>query len=136
MARILALDYGLKRTGIAVTDPMQIIATPLETVPTEKLFPFLENYLTKEAVETIVVGMPKSLDDKDTHATAGVRTLLAALAKKFPAIELVTEDERYTSKMAMDAMISGGMKKKNRRKKENLDKISAVLILQSYLQSR
>lgn len=136
MARILALDYGLKRTGIAVTDPMQIIATALETIPTEKLFTFLENYISSEEVETIVVGFPKSLDDKDTHATAPVRTLMAALEKKFPSIKLVVEDERYTSKMAMDAMIAGGMKKKNRRKKENLDKISAVLILQSYLESR
>lgn len=136
MARILALDYGLKRTGIAVTDPMQIIATALETIPTEKLFTFLENYISSEEVETIVVGFPKSLNDKDTHATAPVRTLMAALEKKFPSIDLVAEDERYTSKMAMDAMIAGGMKKKNRRKKENLDKISAVLILQSYLESR
>lgn len=136
MARILALDYGLKRTGIAVTDPLQIIATGLETVPTDKLFTFLEQYLKNEEVETIVVGMPKRLDERDTHASAPVRTLISALAKKFPEINLVEEDERYTSKMAVNAMIEGGMKKKNRRKKENIDKISAVLILQSYLESR
>ncbi|MTI21799.1 Holliday junction resolvase RuvX [Fulvivirga sp. RKSG066] len=135
MGRIIALDYGLKRTGIAATDPLKIIASPMETVQTPKLLQFLKDYLLKEEVETVVVGMPKTLDDQDTHATAAVRNLIKKLKEKFPSVNIVEEDERYTSKMALDAMIAGGMKKKDRRKKENVDKVSAALILQSYLES-
>jgi putative Holliday junction resolvase len=110
-----------------------MIASPLGTVPSGELLPFLEKYFTTEDVEVIVVGMPLSLQNADTHATAGVRQLLVTLAGKFPGHKVVTVDERFTSKMAMDAMISGGMKKKDRARKENVDKISAAIILQSYL---
>ncbi len=133
MGRILAIDYGKKRTGIAVTDPMRIIASPLETVSTDKLFDFLSQYLSKEAVDVFVIGMPMNLQNTDTHITQEVRELLPKLEEKFPGIEIKSIDERFTSKMAMDAMISGGMKKKDRAKKENVDKISAAIILQSYL---
>jgi len=136
VGRIIALDYGLKRTGVAATDPLQIIASPLDTIQTPKLLQFLKSYLTTEEVETIVVGMPKKLDDTDTHSTAAVRKLIVKLEELFPDVEIVEEDERFTSKMAVDAMIAGGMKKKDRRKKENIDKVSAVLILQSYLESQ
>ncbi len=133
MGRILALDYGKKRTGIAVTDPMQMIASPLVTVSSLQLHTFLSEYLEKEEVETIVVGLPVTLRNTDTHVTAEVRTLVDTLRGKFPSVSIVTVDERFTSKMAMDAMISGGMSKKDRARKENVDKISAAIILQSYL---
>ena len=133
MGRILAIDYGLKRTGLAVTDPLKIIASPLETVPTGKLLEWLTGYFEREDVETIVIGMPVNLDGRDTHTTAPVKKLAGKIGKKFPKIPVVFEDERFTSKMALDAMLSGGMKKKERRKKENVDKISASIILQSYL---
>lgn len=135
MGRILALDYGLKRTGIAATDPLQIIASPVTTVPTIELFTYLTAYIDREDVDTLVIGMPKRLDNSDTHATEAVVKFISTFKSKFPQIEIVEEDERYTSKMAVQAMVAGGMKKKDRRKKENVDKISAVLILQSYLES-
>ncbi len=133
MGRILAIDFGLKRTGLAVTDPLKIIASPLETVPTGRLLEWLKDYLQKEEVEAIVLGMPVNLDGTDTHTTAPVKKLMQHIKEKFPGIHIVFEDERFTSKMAMDAMISGGMKKKDRRRKGNVDKISASIILQSYL---
>lgn len=133
MGRILAIDYGKKRTGIAVTDPLQMIASPLETVATATLFDFLTKYLSMEEVDLFVIGMPMNLQNTDTHITQEVRDLLPRLQEKFPEIEIKSIDERFTSKMAMDAMISGGMKKKDRAKKENVDKISAAIILQSYL---
>lgn len=136
MGRVLALDYGLKRTGIAVTDPLKIIASPLDTLHTPELFGFLKKYCEQEDVEVIVVGMPKTMSDQDTHATQPVRELINHLKKNYPGIEIVEEDERFTSKMAVEAMIQGGMKKKDRRKKGNIDKVSATLILQSYLESR
>lgn len=135
MGRILALDYGLKRTGIAATDPLQIIASPVTTVATKELFSYLKEYIEREDVDTLVIGMPKRLDDTDTHSTRAVVKFITEFKSKFPQIELVEEDERFTSKMAVQAMVAGGMKKKDRRKKENVDKISAVLILQSYLDS-
>lgn len=136
MARILALDYGLKRTGIATTDPLQIIASPLDTILTRDLKPFLDRYLAEEEVETVVVGLPVSLADEDTHGTRPVKNFIENFKKWHPATPIETVDERYTSKMAVEAMVKGGMKKKDRQKKENIDKISAAIILQSYLDER
>jgi len=134
MGRIMAVDYGAKRTGLAVTDPSRIIATALTTVETQKLYEFLKNYFEKEAVDIIVVGLPVNLDNKPTHVTEAARRLADQLKRTFPDKELSLQDERFTSRMALDAMISGGMRKKERRKKENVDKISATLILQSYME--
>lgn len=134
MGRIVALDFGLKRTGVAVTDPLKIIASPLETIPTAKIVEFLKEYCAKEEVEVMVVGMPMRLNNEETHATTPAKEFVNRLKKNFPAINIEVEDERYTSKMAVDAMIKGGMKKKDRRKKGNIDKVSAALILQSYLE--
>jgi len=130
----MAVDYGAKRTGLAVTDPSRIIATALTTVETQKLYEFLKNYFEKEAVDIIVVGLPVNLDNKPTHVTEAARRLADQLKRTFPDKELSLQDERFTSRMALDAMISGGMRKKERRKKENVDKISATLILQSYME--
>jgi putative Holliday junction resolvase len=134
MARIISLDYGLKRTGIAVTDPMQIIATGLTTVETQKLMQFLKDYFAKETIELILIGEPKNLDDTDTHATGPVKLFIARLKKTFPAIPIETADERYTSKMATRAMIDMGMKKKDRRNKALVDEIAATMMLQEYLE--
>ncbi|MFN3403749.1 MAG: Holliday junction resolvase RuvX [Cytophagaceae bacterium] len=136
MSRILAIDYGPKRVGLAVTDPLQIIATALETVPSEKVLDFLKKYLEKEPVEAFVVGMPKTLDNKDSSNAPFVKAFIGKLQEIFPAIPIHTIDERFTSSMALDAMISGGMKKKDRRVKGNVDKISATIILQSYLERK
>jgi putative holliday junction resolvase len=135
MARILALDYGLKRTGIAVTDPLQIIATGLRTVETPQLFNFLKEYFSKETVELILIGEPKNLDDSDTHATAAVHKTVARLKKEFPSIPVQMVDERYSSKMASRAMIDMGLRKKQRQNKALVDEIAATIILQEYLQS-
>jgi putative Holliday junction resolvase len=133
MARIMAIDYGLKRTGLAVTDPFQIIATGLTTVESPKLIAFLKDYFKREIVELIVIGEPKNWDDTDTHATPLVRQIMVRLQKEFPAIPLVPVDERYTSKMASRAMIDMGMKKKQRRNKAMVDEIAATILLQEYL---
>lgn len=123
MPRILAIDFGLKRTGIAVTDPLQIVANGLTTVPSPELFPFLKNYFSKEPVELILVGEPRSLNDSPTHATAMVREVVEKLKKEFPAIEVKTLDERFTSKMASRAMIDMGMKKNKDRIKRLLTRL-------------
>jgi putative Holliday junction resolvase len=136
MARILCIDYGGKRTGIAVTDPLQIIATALTTIETKELIPFLKNYLKQETVELILVGEPLNLDDSPTHATPLVKAAIQRLQKEFPSVPLKTVDERYTSKMASRAMIDMGMKKKDRRVKGNINQIAATIMLQEYLQSR
>jgi putative holliday junction resolvase len=133
MPRILAIDYGLKRTGIAVTDPLQIIATGLTTIESPKLIPFLKDYFSKEAVELIIIGEPKNWDDTDTHATPLVKAAIKKLQKEFPAMPLKTVDERNTSKMASRAMIDMGMKKKQRRNKALVDEIAATIMLQEYL---
>jgi putative Holliday junction resolvase len=133
MARILAIDYGGKRTGLAVTDPLQIIATGLATIESKELIPFLKKYLATETVELIIIGLPKNWDDTDTHGTPLVEAAIKKLQKEFPAIPLKTVDERYTSKMAKDAMLEMGMKKKDRRIKGNVDIIAATIILQEYL---
>ena len=134
LGRIVCLDYGLKRTGIAVSDPLQIIATALTTVETKNLMDFLKEYTGKEAVEKIVIGYPLNLDGSDTHITKDVERFIKKLEKQFPSVTVFKEDERMTSKMAVRAMVEGGVKKKKRRDKKMLDKISAVLILQSYLE--
>ncbi len=134
MGRILAIDYGGKRTGLAVTDPNRIIATALTTVESKDVISFLKNYLAKEQVDCFVVGEPKRLDGKPTDATNLVLGFIESLKKVFPAIPVMKVDERFTSKMAAQTLFAGNYKKKDRQQKENLDKISATLILQSYLQ--
>ncbi len=135
MPRILCIDYGKKRTGIAITDPLQIIATGLTTVDSPELISFLKKYFQKEDVELIVIGDPKNLDDSDTHATPWVRQIIKKLEKEFPGIPVKTMDERYSSKMAKQAMIDMGMKKKDRRNKRTVDEIAAAIILQEYMGS-
>ena len=136
MGRILALDYGTKRTGIAVTDPLRIIATALETVPTDTLLKFLQAYLQKEPVDEFVVGMPKTLRNEDSEIAPLVRAFVEELKKMFPDKLIHLADERFTSSMAQRAMIEGGMKKKDRQLKGNVDKISATIILQSFLEAK
>ena len=133
MSRILAIDYGLKRTGLAVTDPLKIIATGLTTVESKQLIAFLKDYFSKEEVELMIIGEPKNLDDSDTHATQLVRNIIKELQKNFPAIPVKTVDERFTSKMASRAMIEMGLKKKQRQNKALVDEIAATIMLQDYL---
>ena len=135
MARILSIDYGLKRTGIAVTDPLQIIATGLTTVESKTLISFLKDYFSREPVELIIIGEPRNWDDSDTHATPLVEKCIKDLQKNFPAMPVKKVDERYTSKMAKDAMLEMGMKKKDRRNKALVDEIAATIMLQEYLRS-
>ena len=135
MPRILAIDYGIKRTGIAVTDPLKIIATGLTTIPSNTLISFLKDYFVKEQVELVIIGEPKNLDDSDTHATPIVKSMIKKLMKEFPAKRIKTVDERYTSKMASQAMIDMGMKKMQRRNKALVDEIAATIMLQEYLRS-
>ncbi|MBL0254913.1 MAG: Holliday junction resolvase RuvX [Chitinophagaceae bacterium] len=133
MARILAIDYGKKRTGIAVTDPLQIIASGLTTIASNDLISFLKKYLVAEAVELMVIGMPVNLDDTDTHATPLVKAVIKKLKLEFPNIPITEVDERFTSKMAKDAMLQMGLKKKQRRDKKIVDEIAAAIMLQEYL---
>ena len=135
MPRILAIDYGLKRTGLAVTDPLQIIATGLITIESPKLISFLKDYFSKEEVELILIGEPKNMDDTDTHATPLVRKCIEELKKNFPSVPIQKVDERFTSKMASRAMIEMGMKKKQRRNKALVDEIAATILLQEYLRT-
>lgn len=135
MGRALAIDYGLKRTGIAVTDPLRIIATPLETVLTPELLAFLKAYTQRESVDEFIIGMPKTLKNGDSEIAPMVRKFIVILKASFPDKPVYETDERFTSSMARRAMIEGGMKKKDRQVKGNADKISATLILQSYLNS-
>lgn len=133
MPRILAIDYGGRRTGLAVTDPLQIIATGLETIESRDLIPWLKKYLLQETVELIIIGLPKNWDESDTHGTPLVEAAIKKIQKEFPSMPLKTVDERYSSKMAKDAMLEMGMKKKDRRIKGNVDVIAATIILQEYL---
>ena len=135
MGRILAIDYGKKRTGLAVTDPLRIIATPLDTVLTNDLLSYLAAYVKKETVDEFVVGMPKTLKNEDSEIAPLVRIFVEELKKIYPEKKIHLEDERFTSRMAMQAMIEGGMKKKDRQVKGNVDKISATIILQSFLRT-
>lgn len=135
MARVLAIDLGTKRTGLAVTDPLKITANPLETIETEKLLTYLQAYCAKEEVEALVLGHPTRLNGQDNEMTPRVLKLKEDLEKTFPSKEIVLIDERFTSKMAMQTMIAMGSKKKDRKEKAgNLDKVSAAIILQSYLE--
>lgn len=136
MARILAIDYGKKRTGLAVTDPLRIIATALDTVDTIGLLNYLKTYLQKESVDEFVVGMPKTLKNEDSETAPLVRKFIAELKTAFPDKPVHEADERFTSTIAKQTMITGGMKKKDRQVKGNVDKISAVIILQSFMESR
>ena len=136
MGRIVALDFGLKRTGIAMTDELQIIASPLTTVDSAELMVFLKDLVLKNKVDTIVLGEPKRLNNEDTHITQNVYMLKEALEKEFPLQKIELVDERFTSKMAMQSMIDGGLKKKQRQEKGALDSISATIILQSYMNQR
>jgi putative Holliday junction resolvase len=133
MGKILAIDFGLKRTGIAITDASNIIASPLTTVDSIHLMTFLIETVKKENVTTIVMGDPKRLNNEATHITENVYLLKEALEKQFPTVKIELMDERFTSKMALQSMIDGGMKKKQRQEKGMIDQISAAIILQSYL---
>jgi putative Holliday junction resolvase len=130
----MSIDYGKKRVGIAVTDPLKIIATALDTVQTDKVLEYIETYMQKESIELFVVGFPKNLDNTEAKLLADIRPFVKKLEAKFN-IPIAWEDERFTSKLAMRAMIDSGVKKSDRRIKENTDKISATIILQSYLES-
>ena len=136
MPRIMAIDFGLKRTGIAVTDPLQIIAQGLTTVESQGIMKFLKEYIAIEPVELFIVGEPKNWDDTDTHATPLVAAFVKRLQKEFPTIPLKLVDERYTSKMASRAMIDMGMKKSQRRNKALVDEIAATIMLQEFLLQR
>jgi putative holliday junction resolvase len=133
MARILALDFGMKRTGIAVTDELQIIASGLTTVPTVDLLPFLEQYFAKEEVELVLLGEPKQMDNTASQSEVEIQKFFKKFSEKFPEKKVVRVDERFTSKMAFQSMIDSGLKKKQRRNKALVDEISATIILQSYL---
>lgn len=133
MARILALDYGKVRTGIAVTDELQLIASGLTTVETKDLIPFLDDYFKREQVERIVVGLPKQMDNTPSESEALIQEFLKKMMAKFPTYPVERQDERFTSKMAVQSMLDSGMKKKKRQDKALVDEISATLILQAYL---
>lgn len=135
MGRILALDFGQKRTGIAVTDELKIIASGLTTVKTEELIPFLQSYVQSEPVELIVIGLPKQLNNKPSESEVFIIPFLEHLKKAFPELPVKRIDERFTSKMAFQTMIDSGLSKKKRKNKALVDEISATIILQSYLYS-
>ena len=133
MGRVLALDYGTKRTGIAVTDELQIIASGLTTVPTAALMPFLKKYITEENVELVLLGEPKQMDNTASGSEVNIQEFLKKFSEIFPEMKLERVDERFTSKMAFQSMIDSGLKKKQRKNKALVDEISATIILQSYL---
>lgn len=136
MSRILAIDYGRKRSGIAVTDPMRIIATGLTTVDSHKLLDWLKDYCSKEEVETFVVGEAKHMDNTPSESMQHIEPFVKKLQEAFPTKEIARVDERFTSKMAFQAMIDGGLKKKQRQNKALIDQVSATIILQSYMSMR
>ncbi|HKJ78927.1 MAG TPA: Holliday junction resolvase RuvX [Prolixibacteraceae bacterium] len=136
MARILAVDYGRKRVGLAVTDPSQIIANSLTTVPAHTIWDFLKKYFAKEHVETVVVGYPRQLNNQPSEAVTYINPFLKKFQVKYPDMKLELMDERFTSKMAMQTMIAGGVKKHKRRDKAMVDAISATIILQGYLEQK
>lgn len=136
MARILALDYGTKRVGLAVTDPLQLIASGLETVPAHEVLAYLTAYCQREPVEAFVVGMPRRLDSTDTDATPHVRGFIKRLRKQFPEVPVYEHDERFTSVMAHQAMLASGMSRKDRRDKGTVDTISATILLQSFMEMK
>ena len=134
MPRILAIDYGTKKTGLAVSDPLQIIATGLDTIPTTALYDFIKSYTETEAVETIVIGEPLHADGNPAQIHHLVVGLKRKLEKQYPHIKIVLQDERYTSEMAKEIILQSGLKKKKRKDKKLVDKVSAILILQDYMQ--
>jgi putative Holliday junction resolvase len=136
LARILAIDYGQKRVGLAVTDSLQIIATALDTIHSKDAVRYISEYVERERVELFVIGFPKDLQNRTTDATKYVEAFIKQLGKAFPNIDVVKIDERFTSKIAFRTMIDGGLKKSDRRDKAMIDKISAVIILQSYLEQK
>ena len=133
MGRVLAIDHGGKRTGLAVTDPLRIIASALDTVPTAEVLAYLEAYLACEEVDGFVVGLPMGLDGRPTDATAGVEAFLKQLRKAFPGKWIETVDERFTSSLAKQAVLQSGIGRMARRDKAQLDRISATIILQDWL---
>jgi putative Holliday junction resolvase len=133
LPRILSIDYGAKRTGLAVTDPLKIIAAGLTGLHTKDLESFLVDYFKKEEVELVIIGHPTNWDDSDTHATPLVQAFINRFKKLFPTMPIVKVDERYTSKMAVQSMVESGMKKKDRRNKNLVDEIAATIMLQEYL---
>lgn len=136
MARLLSIDYGKKRTGLAVSDPLQIIANGLTTVETSKLFDFLADYLQKESVERIIVGLPRQMNNEPSENMKRVEPFVNRLKKLYPHIPVVYYDERFTSKIAQQTIIDAGLKKKERQRKELIDEISATILLQDYMESR
>lgn len=129
----MALDYGIRRVGVAVTDPLQIIASPLDTIETSQILTWLESYFAKETVDKLIIGKPVNLDMSDTHSTSATIAFTEKLRAKWPDLKVIEVDERLTSKIAFQTMIDGGLGKKKRRDKKMIDKISASLILQTYL---
>ncbi len=136
MARILAIDYGKKRVGIAVTDPFQMIATRLTTVPAHEIWIFLKDYFSKEAVEKVIVGYPMQMNNQPSEAVNYINPFLRKFQKDYPDMLLEQVDERFTSKMAFQTMIDAGLKKKDRQNKETVDGVSATILLQSYLEQK
>jgi len=136
VGRIVAIDYGTKRVGLAVSDPMQMIAGGLTTIHPNTLYQFLDDYVEKEMVDTIVVGHPKQMNNKDSEAVQHIKPIVRKLKNRFPGIPIVLEDERFSSVIARDTMLRGGMKKKQRQNKAAVDKISATIILQSFLEKK
>lgn len=136
MAKVIALDIGGKRTGVAETDPLQMIASPRETVNTDQLEQYVKDLISESPVETIVLGEPIGLDGGDSDNSARVREWQSKLKESYPSISVVLQDERFSSKLAQRALIAGGVKKSKRREKGSLDKISAAIILQDYLDQR
>ena len=134
MGRIIGIDYGTKRVGVAVTDPLHMLASGLITVGSHEILDFLSDYMLKEKVDAIVLGLPKKMNNTDSESLQYIRQFETALNRRFPGLPVIWIDERFTSHLAMDAMIRGGMKKKDRQVKGNLDKISAAIILQTYLE--
>lgn len=135
MGRILAIDYGLKRVGVAVTDPMKMIANSLPTVDTVKLMDFMAEYMSKELVESLVVGLPKQMNNQPSESMPYIEKFVEKFKARFPLVPVHYVDERFTSKMAVQAMVQGGVKKKDRQNKALIDSVSATIILQSYLES-
>ena len=135
MGRILAIDFGTRRTGLAVTDPLQITAGPLATIPTHTLLDWLADYFARETVDTVVIGQPKQNSGEDSASMQQIRPFMSAFAKRFPTMPLVPYDERFTSVLAHKAMLDGGLRKKARQDKATVDRIAACIILQGYLES-
>lgn len=136
MSRILAIDYGQKRTGLAVSDPMQLIASRLETIPTAEIWKFLEEYFRREPVERVLVGYPVQMNNQPSEALRFINPFVRAFTKKYPGVSVELVDERFTSKLAQRAMLDGGLKKSDRRNKALVDGISATIILQSWLEQK